>query len=542
MNQSNIPVVWLSVKEGTPGRGYWDQTLLERFFKDMQHHESITPDMTGAIVVIPGAYQGEYIDQINEELNKLEWCLVILTSDEESKFPANELKHDRMIIFSNYPNHKYEVVNQWLPIGPARNFRDFGIHDMLEKRLNWAFSGQITHPGREGYAKILRYRKDGYLNETKGFAQGLEHYEYHQMLSDTITVPAPSGPCSPDSFRLYEAIEAGAVPIPHNPEFWSMLFKDPKFPIIENYDQLNGYIDDVVDQYPKVNNRVQAWWIQEQFRIKKSLQTALDTLTGFTMPAMPPITVIIPVSPIKSHPMTNILDETVKSVRVHLPTAKIIVTFDGVREEQEDRRNKYEEFIRRIMWKCNTETEWENVLPLIFEEHTHQVGMAREALRYVDTPLILYCEQDTPLTPDVPIEWESVMKVLLSGRADVVRFHFESFIPKEHKHMMIQEFAQMYGKDHKIMKYMKTCQWSQRPHASTTAYYRRILENHFSENAKSFIEDKMHSVAHEAYLKDGEQGWQQHKIMIYLPDGNIKRSYHTDGREGEAKFDDTQVF
>jgi hypothetical protein len=68
------------------------------------------------------------------------------------------------------------------------------------------------------------------------------------------------------------------------------------------------------------------------------------------------ITVVIPVSPIKSHPDTAILDETLDSVRYHHPTAEIILTFDGIREEQSRRWHDYEEFIRRALWRADTTT------------------------------------------------------------------------------------------------------------------------------------------------------------------------------------------
>lgn len=529
MSQQNN-VLWLSVKDDTPARGYWDQVLLERLFYKFNHTEK-NEDLEGAIVVIPGAYQGEYIDRINEELNKLKWCVVFITSDEENKFPIDSLKHDNMRIFANYPNDKYKNVDRWIPIGPARS----STHMIQEKTLNWAFSGQITHPGREAYAKVLREREDGELIETKGFAQGLDPSNYHLLLGKAKVVPAPSGPLSPDSFRLYEAIEAGAVPIPHNPEFWSKLFKNPPFPIIEDYEQLNGYIDDAVSQYPALNNKVQSWWIQEQQNIRSDLMHAISELAGIEEEE--DITVIIPTSPIKSHPDTKIIDETIDTIRHHLRDEKIIITFDGVREENEDRRDDYEEFKRRMLWRCTQEL---NMIPMFFENHTHQVGMARKALEIVTTPLILYAEQDTPLTPDMKIDWDNVFKVIKRGQGDVIRFHFESHIPKEHEHMMIGKYAHQCT--HGVMTYMRTCQWSQRPHVASTAYYRRILNDYFSEEARSFIEDKMHSVVHEAYLRDGIMGWQQHQILIYLPDGNIKRSYHTDGREGEDKFDKSQIF
>ena len=63
------------------------------------------------------------------------------------------------------------------------------------------------------------------------------------------------------------------------------------------------------------------------------------------------LTAIIPTSPIKSHPDTSIIEETIKSIRHHLPDSEIIVTFDGVREEQEDLLEEYTEFKKQMLWK-----------------------------------------------------------------------------------------------------------------------------------------------------------------------------------------------
>lgn len=243
------------------------------------------------------------------------------------------------------------------------------------------------------------------------------------------------------------------------------------------------------------------------------------------------ITAVIPVSPIKSHPEIGILTETLDSIRHHLPDAEMIVTFDGVREEQEDRRQDYEEAIRRTLWRLDH--HYGRSLPLIFEVHEHQTGMMRRTLTEITTELILYVEQDTPLVTDEPIDWAAITEFVLSGQSNCVRLHHEGVIPKDHLHMM-------HGHDG---DFIRTSQWSQRPHIASVAYYRRIMDTCFSPDAKSFIEDFMHGVVDQAYRRDKLAGWMQHRIHIWDPGtGNMKRSYHTDGRAGELKYDDTQVF
>lgn len=494
--------------------------MLEEFFINEEHIETnIVPDFEEAIVVIPGAYQADCIDEINEQLSYLKKCTVIITSDEENNFPIDSLKHPDMRVFATYYNEKYESDITWLPIGPANILK----MPLQHKITDVAFAGQVTHKKRKDYIDQIKNRKDASFLFTDGFAQGLKPDEYFKLLSTAKVAPSPAGNISPDAFRTYEAICAGAVPIPTSPSFYNKVFGSVPFPVIEKYEQANGYIDDAKKQYPKLNNEIQAWWLQYKRKTK-------DELLGIRRKD---VTVIIPCSPIKSHPDIHVIAETIKTVRVHLPYAEIIVTFDGVRKEQENRRADYEEFKRRFLWECYNNPSFSNILPLIFDEHMHQVKMAREALKYVNSDNVLYVEQDTPLTPDYEIDWGKCFEFLASGEANVIRFHFEAFVPQEHKHLMIGEVENGF---------LKTYQWSQRPHLITTAYFDSILQKNFTEDAICFIEDKMHGVIQDEVSRFGLNGWYQHRIWIYHPEGSIKRSYHLDGREGEAKWDNTQTW
>lgn len=512
-------VIWLSVKQGTPPRGYWDQRLLEEVFEDQNHIEADHIDpVEEAIVVIPGAYQAPFIKEINYELSKVKHLTVVITSDEENNFPIDDLRHSDMRIFANYYNPGYKSDINWIPIGPANTYK----YSLKEKTNDFVFAGQVTHQKREDYIKEIRDRTDGVLIETEGFAQGLDPKKYFELLTTAKVVPSPAGNVCPEAFRTYEAIVAGAVPITTDTDWHNSVFGEVPFPVVDKYEQINGYINDAINQYPKLNNKVQMWWLMEKWKIKSKL-----------VPNTSDVTIIIPCSPIKSHPDTKIIDETIKTIRHHLPKAQVIVTFDGVREEHEDRRADYEEFKRRFLWRCFNEEDYKNIICLDFTEHSHQVKMAREALKLVDTDLILYVEQDTPLTPDVEIEWQKCIDFIRTGEANVIRFHFESFIPEAHEHMMIADVENGF---------LRTSQWSQRPHLASKAYYERVLSSYFTEHALTFVEDKMHSILYEAYKNNGLQGWYQHRVWIYYPEGNIKRSYHTDGRAGEKKYDRDLIF
>jgi len=238
---------------------------------------------------------------------------------------------------------------------------------------------------------------------------------------------------------------------------------------------------------------------------------------------MDEITAVVCTSPIKSHPDTSILETTIKSIRHHLPKSEIIITFDGVREENKDWTDRYNEFKNKMLWKCLH--EYTNVLPIIFQEHQHQSGMMNSVISEIKTPLLLYVEGDAPLVTDERIDFKKCVEFIMGGEANTIRFHHEGVIPVEHHHLMLKT------KD----KFLQTIQWSQRPMLSSVAYYRDVVLPNVPD--KSFIEDTFHSVVQQDYYNDGMIGWYRHRLWIYIPnEKNIKRSYHLDGRNGGKKF------
>lgn len=237
------------------------------------------------------------------------------------------------------------------------------------------------------------------------------------------------------------------------------------------------------------------------------------------------VTIILATSIIPTHPSTKIIDETIKSIRHHFPDNEIIMQIDGLRSEQLHRKQEYDEYKNRILWKCLH--EYNNVLPIIFDKHSHQSTMLKQTINFINTSCLLYVEGDAPLTPDVEIDWDKCLDMIEYNKANTIRFHFESSIPEPHQHLM---FGLEDG-------FMKTSQWSQRPHLSTVEYYRKVILPEVEDF--SFIEDTTHGKIQDDISPYGvfsEDGWNKHKLWIYHPEGNIKRSYHLDGRQGTRKY------
>jgi hypothetical protein len=244
------------------------------------------------------------------------------------------------------------------------------------------------------------------------------------------------------------------------------------------------------------------------------------------------VTIVIPTSYIPSHPSTKIIEETINNSRFHFPNNEIILQIDGMREEQLKYEQEYLEYKNRVLWKCLH--EWKNVLPVIFDEHSHQSTMMKKTIDLIQTSLIFYIESDLPLRIDREIDWQECFDMLGYEKANTIRFYLREEIPQEHMHLMCGQQG----------NFMKTVQWSQNPHLSLSNYYRNIVLPNIGE--KNYIEDEFYGIPllECESAKSKKTGiyeatkWKKHKMFIYYPDNgkNLSRLIHLDGRQSTKKF------
>lgn len=239
------------------------------------------------------------------------------------------------------------------------------------------------------------------------------------------------------------------------------------------------------------------------------------------------ITVCVITSPTASDPSTETIDTTIASVTAFdaLLMSPMLVGFDDVRPEQRHGYSEYAEKHARFVRAHSGEA----ITTLRLTAWEHQANVMRRLLRLVDTPLLLFLEHDTPFTPDVKIDWEGCTDLLLHGELDSIRFLHESQIIPPHEHLML-------GEVQGAVPYIRTAQWSQRPHLARTEWYRWVIDTYFGLSSRTMIEDVMHGVVTYYWNTYGRTGLDRFKLGIYAdPEPTMQRSYHLDGRGGADK-------
>lgn len=287
-----VNVYWLSYHlPEILARGYWDQGLLEDIFKqgNFSHHINIPETVEGGgVVVINGRTHIEDTDKINADIAKLDWVLFIDTGDEEANFPWREIKHPIMRVWMMLPrmtehnDTHFKLPNGYRPTTRAL-LKEIGP---MGRNKDWFFAGQVNHERREQCVQELKYLTDsgenpnGIMITTDGFGdEKLDYKSYLTQMADSKIVLCPSGIESPDNFRLYEALEAGCLPIVDafstnfkTPGFWQYLFgNDIPFPVVSYWDVLPKLMPELLRDWPANANRTFAWWQLKKRAIKYQL-------------------------------------------------------------------------------------------------------------------------------------------------------------------------------------------------------------------------------------------------------------------------------
>lgn len=265
-------------------RQTWDVTLIQAAMDGtlwpgqelpaFEHHETHDPpDGAGMVVMVNGGFHARLYHRVNRALERLEWAVIMVVSDEGSRYPTEPMvRPQRSTVWwmTPRPNMVYPDGCRFLGEGwPPHTRRHAAAVGNPIRDYDVAFAGQVNHQRRQDAVdamKALEGRVTCVLG-TDRFAGGMPHAEYIATLSRSKVVLAPAGPTTPDSFRAYEALECGAVPIldgtaPGYPsgEYWPLVAPGAPMPVIEEWADLDKTLAYALDDWERLAADCQAWW------------------------------------------------------------------------------------------------------------------------------------------------------------------------------------------------------------------------------------------------------------------------------------------
>jgi dihydrofolate reductase len=214
--------------------------------------------------------------------------------DDTSCYNAPMCRH----IFRNYyhpflqqPHHSISSKITTFGIGYRNHFN---LPTPPQNRIyQWSFAGYLKKSDRTQICQLFHSFQPYHLYETQGFNTGImDASTYSTIVHQSKFVLCPIGNCSLDTFRLYEALEAGAIPVTlctniNQPfirfigNYWEHIFgKHTYLPFVVNptWEQNVQTMKYILEQpviYERLQKELTYFWNQYKSNLQESFKSIL---------------------------------------------------------------------------------------------------------------------------------------------------------------------------------------------------------------------------------------------------------------------------
>jgi GR25 family glycosyltransferase involved in LPS biosynthesis len=214
-------------------------------------------------------------------------CFIVLfhASDEACNADVSLYKHTAVkTVFRNYwrPECISEKVIH-LPLGYLNDSRGTGSR---LRKYTWSFAGAMDRKGRLEHISELKSLVPNYklhCTPTWNSKENLGKAEYSQLLQESKIVPCLTGFFNVESYRFYEAVENGAIPIIPLDEknSYTNIFSGSLNPPLLSLADMNmlGKVIGVLEKNNAVIERIAKdtcdWWYGYKLYLKKLIRSRL---------------------------------------------------------------------------------------------------------------------------------------------------------------------------------------------------------------------------------------------------------------------------
>ncbi len=144
----------------------------------------------------------------------------------------------------------------------------------IERKYKWAFIGTPHKSSRHDLLFQFSSIQPSFSYKTEKFNKKIMNVEeMTQILSQTRFIPCPNGFVHPETYRVYEALECGCIPIVENAyKYYDRLFPNNPFikvdKWIEGKELLNNWTEEKVE---KKSKECSLWWVEYKKKLQKNI-------------------------------------------------------------------------------------------------------------------------------------------------------------------------------------------------------------------------------------------------------------------------------
>ena len=194
--------------------------------------------------------------------------------DESGGYDLSAVYDNCNHIWRTFCSNKYFENNKvrCIPIGYKSGVSN---KQKNNRKYKWAFTGTPHKSSRHDLLFQLSEIKPFFCHKTQKFDQKIISIdEMSEILSSTEFIPCPNGFWHPETYRVYEALECGCIPIVESTyDYYDRLFPSNPFiktniwaearPTIEGWNK---------EQINKKSNECKTWWSNFKNELQQSIK------------------------------------------------------------------------------------------------------------------------------------------------------------------------------------------------------------------------------------------------------------------------------
>lgn len=281
-----IPLVWQCDR-----KGFWEEDWLRDI---LQGVELVNVDdgkyeqfIDNSIVVFSSYHNAAGCTQYFEEMHRRGYTFGIINLSDEIGWGPSTFYPYAAFVFRNYWrsdfNDQKNVVT--IPLGYGARFWEGGKQEPVpasDRQYVWSFTGKM-HAGqstRQAMISALEKVSPYFFHETYDWGRNdprsLTALQYRELMLQTIFVPSPGGWVNMDSFRVYEALECGCIPIVETlpRDYFGNFLPNHPFLTVTSWDEAPALIQSyLADPQALEQKRLEcyAWWNEYKQDLNKKL-------------------------------------------------------------------------------------------------------------------------------------------------------------------------------------------------------------------------------------------------------------------------------
>ena len=232
---------------------------------------------SGDILIIIDSNPEKKIDLYEKFKLLCSKILLFHLGDETGPYDLSQIYNKCNFVFRPFCSNKYFKNNKvkCIPIGYKSGIKEIKKNN---REYKWAFTGTPHKSSRQDLLFQLSDVKPSFCHKTNKFDEKIISVEkMSDIFSSTLFIPCPNGFFHPETYRLYEALQCGCIPIVENAyKYYDRLFPDNPFIKIDKWIDAKFIINNWKnDKIKKKQEECKNWWNNYKINLQTDIKNKL---------------------------------------------------------------------------------------------------------------------------------------------------------------------------------------------------------------------------------------------------------------------------